>query len=66
MRVGRRQGWQEVGEANTGESGAVMSVAVERQLPKDSQELERVGDAEEEDGTKGMGVGARTGDLRVC
>lgn len=65
MRVGR-QGLQEVGEANTGESGVVMSVAVERQLPKDSQELERVEDMEEEDGAEGMGVGARTGDLRVC
>lgn len=53
-----------MGEGNTGESGIVTSVAVERQLPKDSQELEREGDAEEdkdaadnEEGTASKGVG---------
>ena len=53
-----------MGECKTGESGVVMSVAVERQLPKESQELEREGDADEdrdvadsEDGTESIGVG---------
>lgn len=53
-----------------GESGVVMSVAVERQLPKESQELEREGDdkdvADTEDGTEGIGVEARAGDFKVC
>ena len=49
-----------------------MSVAVERQLPKESHELEREGAEEDknvadsEDGTEGRGVGARTEDLSVC
>lgn len=66
-RMGRRQSW-EVGEGNRGESGVVMSVAVERQLPKESHELEREEDVEEEsdvveseDGTASTGVGGCKG-----
>jgi hypothetical protein len=64
MTVGRRPGTEHLGDADTDESGVVISVPEDLQLLKDSHELEREVDAEDidmsdsEDGIEGIGVGA--------